>query len=68
MHMDKSMCHNECKIQEHFASEKITRTSHPVYFPDLSPCDFWPFGYAKDQLKDRIITDDGTFEDKFADI
>jgi hypothetical protein len=41
---------------------------HPVYFPDLSLCDFWFFGYAKEQLKDQPITDESHLEDKLTDI
>jgi hypothetical protein len=26
---------------------------HPAYSPDLSPCDFFLFGYLKDKLIDR---------------
>jgi hypothetical protein len=46
----------------------MTRTHHPVYSPDLSPCDFWPFGYTKEQLKDQLITDESELEYKFTDI
>jgi hypothetical protein len=42
----------------------MTRTLHSVHSPDLSPCDFWFFDYAKDQQ----ITDKSDLEDKWTDI
>jgi hypothetical protein len=48
VHMDNSMCHNGRKIQEYFARKKMTKTLHSVHSPDLSPCDFWFFGRAKE--------------------
>jgi hypothetical protein len=70
--MDNSMYYDGCKIQECFASKKMTRIPHPVYSPDMSPCDFWFFGCAKeqlkDQLKDQLITDDSNLEDRLTDI
>jgi hypothetical protein len=42
-HMDNSMCHNGRKIQEYFA-RKNDENPHPVYSPDLLPCDSWFFG------------------------
>jgi hypothetical protein len=65
--MGNFMCHHGRKIKESFA-RKMTRTPHPVYSTDLSPCDFWFFGYAKEQLKDRHITDESNPEDKLTDI
>jgi hypothetical protein len=46
-HMNDSICHNGPKIREYFALKTITRVLHPVWSPDLSPYDFWLFGYAK---------------------
>jgi hypothetical protein len=48
--MDNSVCYNGRKIQEYFARKKMTKTTHPVYCPDLSPCDFWFFCYAKELI------------------
>jgi hypothetical protein len=68
MYLDHSVCYNGRKIPEHFARTKMTRTPHPVYFSDLSPSDFWFFGYAKEQLKDQPTTDETGLEGKLADI
>jgi hypothetical protein len=66
--MDNSMCHDGRKIQEYFARKKMTRTPLPVYSPDLPPCDLWFFGYAKEQLKDQLITNESDLEDNLTDI
>jgi hypothetical protein len=52
IHMDNCRVHNcqesSCKIQR----MKMTRLPHPAYSPDLSPCDFWFFGFAKTSFRD----------------
>jgi hypothetical protein len=68
VYMDNSMCRNGRKIQEYCARKKMTKTPHPVYSPDLSPCDFWFFGDTKEQLKDQLVTDESDLEDKLTDI
>jgi transposase len=55
VHMDNSMCHNGAKITEKFEKRHITRTPHPPYSPDLSPCDFWLFGILKQKMKERVF-------------
>jgi hypothetical protein len=40
------------------------KVSHPVCFPDLSLSDFQFFGYAKEQMKDVVITDEYDLDDK----
>jgi hypothetical protein len=51
IHMDNWKVHNyqesSCKIQ----CMRLTRLPHPAYSPDLSPCDFWFFGYAKNSFR-----------------
>jgi hypothetical protein len=46
----------------------MVRALHPVYSPDLSPCDFWFFGYAKKRMKNHIITDEIDLEEKLTEI
>jgi hypothetical protein len=62
------MCQNESKIQEYFTRKKTTRTPDPIHSRDLSQCDFWFFGYAKKQLKERLITDKSDLENKLTGI
>jgi hypothetical protein len=60
VHMDKSMCHNGHKFGEDVARKTTMRVSHSVYSPDRSPCDFWFFGYAKEQMKEQIKAQDNS--------
>jgi histone-lysine N-methyltransferase SETMAR len=76
VHMDNSMCHNGRKVSDIFARRSIERAPHPPHSPDISPCDFWLFGYLKHKMRDQefrgqqgilnaIVTiwNDLTFED-----
>jgi NAD dependent epimerase/dehydratase family enzyme len=47
--------------------KKLKRIPHPVYSPDLSQCDLWFFGYAKEQMKDQTITSDDDLEGALTD-
>jgi hypothetical protein len=51
IHMDNSMCHNGRKVTQEFERKKMIRLPHPAYSPDISPCDFWFFGFLKEKLK-----------------
>jgi hypothetical protein len=44
VHMDLSMCHNGAKMTEKMSFNRLRRATHPADSPDISPCDFWPFG------------------------
>jgi hypothetical protein len=68
VHIDNSMSHNGPMIQKYCARKKMTRIAHPVYSPDLSPCDVWFFGYAREKLKDQLITVESDLEDKLTHI
>jgi hypothetical protein len=46
----------------------MTETPHQVYSPDLPLCDFWFFGYAKEQRKGKLITDESDLENELTDI
>jgi hypothetical protein len=41
VHMDNLTCHNGAKITEKLEKRDIARAPHPLYLPDLCPCDFW---------------------------
>jgi hypothetical protein len=45
----------------------MTRTASTVCSPDLPACGFWFVGYAKEQLKNQLITDESDLEDKLTD-
>jgi hypothetical protein len=34
---------------------KMTRLPEPAYSPDLSPCEFWFFGFAKQAIQDEVF-------------
>jgi hypothetical protein len=48
--------------------EKNDESPSSISSPDLSPYDFWFFGYAKGQLKDQLITDNSDLGDKLTAI
>jgi histone-lysine N-methyltransferase SETMAR len=56
VHMDNSMCHNARKICLELAYNKIERAPHPVYSPDIRPCDFWLFGFLNEKLKEQKLS------------
>jgi hypothetical protein len=49
--MDNSACHNGYKIIDKLAVANIARAPHPLYSPDLRPCDFWLFEFLKESMK-----------------
>jgi hypothetical protein len=36
-----------------FNRRRLGRAENPPYSPDLSPCNFWLFGFLKEKLNDR---------------
>lgn len=54
IHMDNSRCHNNQKVTNYLESNHMERIPHPPYSPDISPCDFWLFGYLKECLKEKL--------------
>jgi transposase len=68
LNLDNSMCHKECKIQEHFTDKSMTRVFHLVYSPHLSPSEFWFFRYAKKQMNYQAITDEDDLRYKLTDV
>jgi hypothetical protein len=55
VHMDNSMSHNATKITEKMSWKGLGRAPHPVYSPDISPCDFWAFGTIEGMIGDRHL-------------
>jgi histone-lysine N-methyltransferase SETMAR len=51
VHMDHSKGHGGGKIQEKFERKHLARAPHSAYSPDVSPCDFWFFGMAKEKCR-----------------
>jgi hypothetical protein len=54
-HMSNSMCRNGTKVINALDKANIIRAAHPVYSPDLSPCDFWLFGMLTHRMMDMQL-------------
>jgi transposase len=65
VHFDNAPIHNSKVVAEKLIEENLKRMPHPVYSPDLSPCDFFLFGYLKDRLVDKRYT---TPEELFSEV
>ena len=51
LHHDNALAHDALRVREFLAKNSITKTDHPLYSPDLAPCDFWLFPKLKNALK-----------------
>jgi hypothetical protein len=46
-----SACHDGHKIIYKLIAADIARAPHPIYSPDLSPCNFWLFRFLKESME-----------------
>ena len=53
IHLDNCKVHNSRKTTERLDAFQVTRLPHPPYSPDISPCDFWFFGWSKNEMRGR---------------
>ncbi len=51
IHMDNAKPHTAGKTIKQIMALKFKQLPHPPYSPDISPCDFFLYGYIKEQLK-----------------
>jgi hypothetical protein len=51
LHLDNALAQDWLKFREFLAMNCITKMDHPLYSPDLGPCDFWLFQNLKNALK-----------------
>jgi histone-lysine N-methyltransferase SETMAR len=65
LHFDNAPIHCTAMITERMFLREFKKMDHPPYSPDLSPCDFFLFGYLKGELTKR---DYATPEDLFFEI
>jgi hypothetical protein len=69
LHIDNASQH---LAESKFDSMGIRWLSHPLYSPDIGPCDFWLFGYFKMNLEGMFFDTSATLlaeiEDIFGDI
>ena len=57
-HMDNAPCHNSRYSKQFMEDNNILRIEHPPYSPDLSPCDFFLFGYMKNHFSNTVFRDE----------
>jgi histone-lysine N-methyltransferase SETMAR len=65
LHLDNARPH---LTPEQYNDYGITRLPHPPYSPDLSPCDFWVFGYLNHCLAGRVCDDDVALKESVSEI
>jgi hypothetical protein len=53
IHMDNCKVHHSKKTTALLQELQVTRLPHPPYFPDISPCDFWVFGWSNNQMRGK---------------
>jgi hypothetical protein len=51
IHLDNCNVHNSASTMLQFHDFQVTELSHPSYSPHISPCDFWFFGWSKEQMR-----------------
>lgn len=54
-HMDNAKSHNAKLPEEKMKQLQIERLPHPAYSPDISPNDFFLYGYIKHNLKGKAF-------------
>jgi hypothetical protein len=58
LHFDNTPVHNTRTVMGQLEQSGSKRIEHPPYGPDLAACDFFPFGYMKEQLKGRSFAEE----------
>ena len=56
LHIDNARPHNSKMTNEKIKQLGWKRLAHPPYSPDISPCDFFLFGYLKEELRSMKLT------------
>jgi hypothetical protein len=51
IHLDNCKVHNSVRTTLQFKDSQVTRLPQPPYSSDISPCDFWFFGWSKEQMR-----------------
>jgi hypothetical protein len=51
LHQDNTLAHNALSVKMFLMKHNITVMEHPLYSPDLAPCDFFLFQKIKSALK-----------------
>jgi hypothetical protein len=59
VHFDKAPINNTKRVPEQMEACGFSRMDHPLYRPDLAPCDFFPFGNRKENVAGKSRDTDG---------
>ena len=51
LHHDNAPARNAVSVRQLLVKKQIEALDHPLYFPDLAPCDFWLFPRLKIVIK-----------------
>jgi histone-lysine N-methyltransferase SETMAR len=63
VHYDNATAH-VCKFtNDYLTTSTMERLPHPPYSPDISPCDFFLFGYLKHLLAGKSFSDGGALKE-----
>lgn len=69
VHFDNAPCHRSKAVKAFMTQKKLSRAPHPIYSPDLSPCDFYLFGKIKRSTEGIHFKDENelleTIQDEF---
>jgi hypothetical protein len=57
IHHDNAPAHTALAVQRFLATKNMAVVSHPIYSPDLAPCNFFLFPKIKMRLKGRRFND-----------
>ena len=63
LHLDNARAHNSKLTRQKISNYNIMRIPHPVYSPDIAPCNFWLFGKLKEYLKGKRFDDENELFD-----
>jgi hypothetical protein len=67
-HIDNAPAHNSRTAQIFFGHNQLRMPSHPLYSPNISPSDFYPFGTVKSTLIGQKIPDEIDFLEAVTEI
>jgi transposase len=61
LHFDNAVTKNTRTVMGQLEQSGLNRMGRPPCSPDLAPCDFFLFGYMKEQLRGRSFTEEEEF-------
>ena len=64
IHFHNAVPYTASKTAQYLMKTKLKKANNPSFSQDLSPCDFWFFGYCKNKLKGMKIKNNETLLQK----